>query len=258
VRLLILGGTGEARALAARLHSVSGRPGTPDIEFTSSLAGRVSRPALPKGAVRSGGFGGRDGLVAYLRDSATDVMVDATHPFAAGISANAAAAASELAIPLLLLRRPGWRPSQQDDWQRVPTIIDAAGLLRDQPPSRVLLTTGRRDLSVFAQLPHHHFVVRSVDPPEASSLPPRRTLILARGPYTVEGETELMREERIDVLVTKDSGGQLTIAKLIAARTLAIPVIMVDRPSPPQAVQTVETVEDALRWIEVQSSGPAG
>ncbi|MDQ1730597.1 MAG: precorrin-6A/cobalt-precorrin-6A reductase [Pseudonocardiales bacterium] len=258
MRLLILGGTGEARSLAARLDEGSARRDLPGIAFTSSLAGRVSRPALPKGPVRIGGFGGIQGLVAYLRDSATDAVVDATHPFAAGISANAAAATSQLETPLLMLRRPGWLAGQQDNWQRVPTITAVTDLLRDQPPSRVLLTTGRRDLAVFAGLPEHHFVIRSVDPPHAGSLPPRRTLILARGPYTVQGETELMIEQQIDVLVTKDSGGQLTVAKLIAARELGVAVIMVDRPPPPTDVQTVETVEDALRWINVQSAGPRG
>ena len=238
MRVLILGGTGEARELAASLVERGAA-------VTSSLAGRVTNPALPLGDVRIGGFGGAQGLADYLRSSPVDVLIDATHPFAATISAHAASAAVETGTRLIAVRRPGWRAEDGDDWQRVATITEAAAVVRARPQGTVFLTTGRRDLAAFAEDHAHHYVVRTVEPPMPPT-PPHMTLVLDRGPYTAVGETALMREHYVRVLVTKDSGGNLTSAKLTAARKLGLPVVMVDRPLPPDGVDVVASVEDVL------------
>lgn len=242
VRVLILGGTGEARALAAELHA------SPGHEVISSLAGRVSNPALPAGAVRLGGFGGVGGLVNYLRATGIDAIVDATHPFAATISAHAAEAAGSLECPLVMLRRPGWTEGPGDRWRRVPDIVSAAAVVAAEPAGAVLLTTGRRDLVAFAADRGHHYVIRTVEPP-APPLPPRRTLLLTRGPYSLDGEAALMAEHGIALLVTKDSGGPMTAAKLTAAREGGVGVVMVDRPAPPAGVRLVDTVPAAAAWL---------
>jgi precorrin-6A/cobalt-precorrin-6A reductase len=243
VRVLILGGTGEARALAGALHD---RPG---VEVVSSLAGRVSNPALPVGEVRIGGFGGVAGLVEYLRSAHIDAVVDATHPFAATISAHAADAAVTAGCPLLALRRAGWTEQHGDVWTRVPDIEAAATVVALLPPGCVFVTTGRRDLAAFAADDRHDYLVRTVDPP-TGQLPGRMTLLLDRGPYTVEGEVGLMRQHDVIALVTKDSGGAMTYAKLVAARDRGIPVVMVERPPLPPDVAAVATVEDAIAWLD--------
>ncbi|WP_055494200.1 cobalt-precorrin-6A reductase [Streptomyces sp. TP-A0356] len=236
--VLILGGTTEARELAASLAARS------DVRVTTSLAGRVSRPGTLDGDVRIGGFGGAEGLAAWLRDHRVDAMVDATHPFAAGITANAARAAAVTGVPAVVLRRPGWKAAPGDRWHEAVSLSDAAALL----PSlgrRVLLTTGRLGLAAFAHLRDHRFVIRSVEPP-APPLPPDVAVLLARGPFTVEGETLLLREHRIDVLVTKDSGGAATAAKLTAARERGLPVVVVRRPPVPEGLTTVPDVAGVL------------
>ncbi|WP_240506384.1 cobalt-precorrin-6A reductase [Thermoactinospora rubra] len=238
MRVLILGGTAEARALAAELAARG-------VHVVSSLAGRVSNPRLPVGEVREGGFGGPKGLATWLREHAVDRLVDATHPFAARMTASAARAAGATGVPLLVLRRPGW--PAEPGWQRVGSLQEAAARLR--APARVFLTTGRRSLPVFTGRPGIWLLARSVDPPEPP-IPPNVHVVLDRGPYTLEGELALIREHRLDVLVTKDSGGELTSAKLDAARLLGMPVIMVDRPPPPAGVRLVETVAEAVAWIE--------
>jgi precorrin-6A/cobalt-precorrin-6A reductase len=243
VRVLILGGTGEARALAAALAT---RPG---FDVTSSLAGRVSNPALPAGDVRLGGFGGSAGLLAYLREHRVDAVVDATHPFAATISRHAAEAAAAAQRPLLALRRPGWTQAAGDRWMRVPDIATAASTVARMPPGCIFVTTGRRDLEAFAGDAQHDYLVRTVDPPHGS-MPARVTLLLDRGPYTVAGETDLLTTHQVTALVTKDSGGEMTAAKLVAARNRAIPVVMVQRPPLPAAVNVVETVGGAVEWLE--------
>jgi precorrin-6A/cobalt-precorrin-6A reductase len=248
MRVLILGGTGEARALAAALAD------QPGFDVTSSLAGRVSDPALPVGAVRIGGFGGVDGLVEYVRDESVDAIVDATHPFAATISAHAANAAAITGRPLLVIRRPAWTESSGDDWRRVPDIAAAARAAADLPSGCVFVTTGRRDLAAFATDAEHDFLVRTVDPPEGAT-PPRMTLLLGRGPYTLDGEISLMRQHDVIALITKDSGGTMTVAKLVAARQHKIPVVMVDRPALPEGVTSVETVEQATAWLAALGSG---
>lgn len=236
-RVLILGGTAEARELAARLHD-AGRP------VVSSLAGRVARPRLPVGEVRVGGFGGPDALAAWLREHGVTAVVDATHPFAERISASAARAAPAAAVPLVRLERPRWTAQPGDDWRRVASLEEAAAAIDG---ARVFLTTGRQGLPAFAHLDAPWFLVRCVDPP-MPPLPPRHLLLLDRGPYSLEGERALLTQHGIDVLVTKDSGGEHTAPKLRAARERGIPVIVVDRPPRP-GVTTVPTVEEALQWL---------
>ncbi|WP_432133495.1 cobalt-precorrin-6A reductase [Streptomyces sp. bgisy154] len=236
--VLVLGGTAEARELAAALAA---RPG---VRVTSSLAGRVSRPGALAGDVRVGGFGGADGLAGWLREHDVAATVDATHPFAAGITANAARAADATGVPLVVLRRPGWSAGPGDRWHEVPSL-DAAARLLPSVGSRVFLTTGRLGLAAFAGLTDLHFVVRSVEPPEPP-MPPDAELLLARGPFTVADEIALLREHRLDVLVTKDSGGAATEAKLTAARRLGLPVLLVRRPPLPPGVTPVPDVASAL------------
>ncbi|WP_329246622.1 cobalt-precorrin-6A reductase [Actinoallomurus sp. NBC_01490] len=238
MRVLLLGGTNEARRLAAGLTRRTG------FDVITSLAGRVAEPALPAGRTRVGGFGGTDGLAAWLTAERIDAVVDATHPFAAEITASAVTATTRTGVPLLVLRRPGWHEGPGDDWRRVPSLAAAA----DPPGDRVFLTTGRDGLPIFAGDDRRWFLLRSVEPPPPP-LPPRSTVLLARGPYTVEGELELMRRHAVDVLVTKDSGGEMTAAKLTAARLLGLPVVMVDRPPMP-AAPAVTTVEAAEAWLE--------
>ncbi len=239
-RVFILGGTGEARQLAARLAD---RPG---LRLTSSLAGRVREPRLPVGEVRIGGFGGVEGLAAWVREQRIDAVVDATHPFARTMTDNAALACHRVGVPLLVVRRPGWTAEPGDDWHPVESLRAAAELLPELG-ERVFLTTGRQGLAHFAAL-DLWFLVRAVDPPDVA-LPARTTVLLDRGPFTVDGERELLREHRVDVVVTKDSGGRMTTAKLTAARELGIPVVVVQRPPLPD-VPHVGTVDAAVSWLD--------
>jgi len=255
VRVLILGGTGEARRLATVLADdpASGLAGGSGggLSVVSSLAGRVREPVLPPGEVRVGGFGGAAGLRDYLRAERITAVIDATHPFAATMSASAAATTAELGIPLLVLRRPGWTPGEGagdgERWHRVPTLAAAAEALPGLG-RRVFLSTGRGGLAAFAGLDGHWFLVRSVDPPELPT-PRRMHSVLARGPFSLAGERALLREHRIDVLVTKDSGGEQTAAKLVAAGELGIPVLIQSRPPVPPGVPVRETVDGAVRWL---------
>jgi len=236
-RVLILGGTTEGRLLAGALDGWS---------VISSLAGRTSRPLLPPGEVRVGGFGGADGLAAYLRERRVDALVDATHPFAATMTAHAVAAAAATGVPLLVLRRPGWVEGPGDDWRRVPDLGEAAARL-PRLGDRVFLTTGRQGIAAFAAVDDCWFLARSVEPP-APPVPKRLRIVLDRGPFTVEGELRLIREHEVNVLVTKDSGGPA--GKLVAARAQGIPVLMIDRPPAPEA-PTVGGVDQAVAWLKV-------
>jgi precorrin-6A/cobalt-precorrin-6A reductase len=238
--VLILGGTGEARELAARLA------GVPGLRVVSSLAGRIRDPALPAGEVRIGGFGGVAGLTAWLRGEAAAAVVDATHPFARTISAIAAAACAAAGTPLLGLVRDPWTAGPADVWHEVDSLAAAASLLPSMG-SRVFLTSGRQELSEFAALDQLWFLIRCVDPP-AGPLPPAREVILARGPYDAAAELQLMRDHGIDVLVTKNSGGALTSGKLAAARELGVPVVMVRRPALPD-VPRCSSAAEAADWV---------
>ncbi|MBZ9644256.1 cobalt-precorrin-6A reductase [Streptomyces sp. PSKA30] len=239
--VLVLGGTTEARELAAELAA---RPG---VRVTTSLAGRVTRPGAVAGEVRVGGFGGAQGLADWLRAHDVAAVVDATHPFAETITANTARAAALTGVPAVVLRRPGWRPGPGDDWHPAAALRDAADLL-PRLGHRVFLTTGRLGLAAFAHLTELHFVVRSVEPPEPP-MPPDLELVLARGPFTPAGESALLREHRIDVLVTKDSGGAATAAKLTAARELGLPVVVVRRPPLPDGVTVVSDAPGAIALL---------
>lgn len=241
-RVLVLGGTGEARRLATALVAEG-------VDVLSSLAGRVADPVLPPGGVRIGGFGGAEGLARWLREDPVRAVVDATHPFAAVMTASAARAAAATGVPLLRLQRPGWTAQPGDDWRWVGSLEEAAEAVSGF--ARVFLTTGRTGLAAFAGLTQE-VVVRSVDPPEPP-LPARTTVVLERGPFSVADELALLREHRVDVVVTKDSGGHLTEAKLTAARELVIPVVLVRRPPLPPGVPTVATVDQALAWVRAQA-----
>lgn len=241
--ILILGGTTEARELAAGLAS---RPG---VRVTTSLAGRVTRPGAVAGEVRIGGFGGVAGLADWIREEQVDALVDVTHPFARAITAHAVRAAAATGVRCVVLRRPGWRPGPGDRWHQVDSLEEAARLL----PSlgrRVFLTTGRTELAAFAHLTELHFVVRSVELPEPP-MPPHTEVLLARGPFTVADESTLLYDHCIDVLVTKDSGGAATSAKLTAARELALPVVVVRRPPLPDGVTAVPDVASVERWLDL-------
>ncbi|GGQ76258.1 cobalt-precorrin-6A reductase [Streptomyces pilosus] len=243
MHVLILGGTAEARRLAELLAADA----LPGLRVTNSLAGRVAAPRLPSGEARVGGFGGADGLAGWLREHGADLLIDATHPFAGTISHNAARAAATAHVPLLALRRPGWVPVEGDRWHEAGSPEEAAALLPGLG-RRVFLTTGRKDLAAFAELRDQWFLVRSVDAP-AGPHPARMETLLDRGPFTLDGEREVLRRHRIDVLVTKDSGGAATAPKLTAAREAGLPVVLVRRPPVPAGVRAVAGPEQALRWV---------
>lgn len=240
MNVLILGGTTEASAIARILAE--------DTRFRPvlSLAGRTRAPAAAPVPCRSGGFGGAEGLAAYLRAERVQALVDATHPFAARISRNAAVAASATAVPHLAVLRPAWSAQPGDRWTGVPDMAAAAAALGPQP-RRVLLTVGQQELASFAAAPWHDYLVRSVEPPPPALLPPGARILTARGPFADDEERRLLQEERIQAMVTKNSGGAATAAKLAAARALGVEVVMVARPPAPPG--TVPGTEAALAWL---------
>lgn len=239
-KILILGGTTEARQLAEKLVE--------DFRVTLSLAGRTESPVAQGVPVRSGGFGGADGLAAYLREAGIDLLIDATHPYAAQISANAAQASRLTGVPILALRRPGWKPVDGDRWTQVDTTGDAVHAL-GSTPRRAFLALGRQEVAAFEAAPQHHYLIRSVDPVEPKLAVPDATYLLARGPFREADERALLEEHRIDGVVSKNSGGEATYGKIAAARALGIEVVMVRRPILPE-VPSAETVEALAAMID--------
>ncbi len=241
-RILILGGTTEARLLAARLA------GRSDLDVILSLAGRTASPARQSVPVRSGGFGGAAGLAAYLVNDRIDVLFDATHPYASVISANATEAARKTDMRFMALRRPPWITVVGDRWGEVSDVREALRTL-GQAPRRVFVTLGRNELAPFKDAPQHHYLIRSVDPVDPPLPLPHVVYVTGRGPFGEADDRALMTAHRIEVVIAKNSGGAATYGKIAAARTLGIGVIMVRRPPMPTA-PAVATVEDALAWLD--------
>lgn len=238
--ILVLGGTGEARRLADLLV-------TAGLDVVTALAGKVTRPRLPRGEVRIGGFGGAEGLAHWLRENAVSAVIDATDPFADEISTDAVHAATETGTPLLRLHRPPWAERPGDEWIRVPDTRAAAQVVAERF-RRPMLTVGKQGASEFAGDTRGSYLIRCSEPPPGP-LPHRYLLVLDRGPFGEDSERTLMSRHRIDVLVTRNSGGDSSAAKLAAARDLRIPVVMVDRPEAPPAPETVHSVDEAARWL---------
>ena len=240
-KLLILGGTGEAAALAEKLAA------DPRLTVVTSLAGRTRAPAKLAGEVRVGGFGGPEGLAAYLDEQSIDLTVDATHPFAAQIAANAARACAKAGVSRLKLVRPAWRAVAGDTWIEVADMAGAAEAV-GRNATRAFLAVGRQDLAIFAHLKHIWFLVRSVEPLDAPCPLAHFTAIQGRGPFCEDTEVALLKDHRIDLLVSKNSGGAATYAKIAAARRLGLPVVMIARPQAP-ASDRVENVDEAAAWV---------
>jgi precorrin-6A/cobalt-precorrin-6A reductase len=242
MNILILGGTGEARALAAALAQRT------VYAVTLSLAGRTAAPQPHPVPVRSGGFGGAEGLAHHLREHNIAALIDATHPYAAAISANAAAAASATGVKLLALRRPPWPKVAGDDWTEVETVEDAVRTL-GAAPRRVFLALGRKELQPFAAAPQHVYLIRSVDPVDPPLPVPQATYIAALGPFSEAEDRTLLERRRIERIVAKNSGGEATYGKIAAARRLGIKVIMLKRPALPK-VASAETIDEVLAWLD--------
>lgn len=248
MRVLILGGTHEAFQLAEQLAAQGG------VDFISSLAGRTRDPRLPKGQVRTGGFGGADGLARYLREERITHLVNATHPFAAQMSANAVAAAETAGIPLLRLLRPAWTARRDDRWVAARDAAEAAELCRREG-GRIFLTLGSSELDAFAEIHNAHFLVRMIDAPERLPLRDHR-VITARGPFSLQDELRLLAEHHISLIVAKNSGGEATYAKIDAARRMSLPVVMIERPAialDPRS-PAVASAEDVMTWVTGSSS----
>jgi len=250
MRILVLGGTSEASKLARLLSEARG------ISATLSFAGRTKAIIVPPIPYRIGGFGGVDGLTSYLTAGRVNLLVDATHPFAEQISRHAAIAAERAKIPLVVLSRPPWVRTEDDNWIDAASMGDAA-LAPGRAPQRVFLTVGRLPIEAFAKAPQHFYLIRTIEPPEYPLPLPNYQIILERGPFAVKAEETLLRDKAIDVLVTKNSGGEAAFAKIFAARQLRIPVIMVARPGaaaaalhdPLDAIEVILRHQAALRGV---------
>lgn len=235
-----MGGTTEASALAVALAERGARA-------VLSYAGRTDRPRAQPVPVRVGGFGGVAGLAGYLRDEGITHLVDATHPFAATMSGHAVAAAEQAEVGHIMLTRPPWAETEGDRWTHVPDIAGAVAAL-EGPGRHVMLALGRMHVDAFAAQPQHHYLLRFVDAPALAPGLPRHSLIVDRGPFTVEGDMRLMREHGIDCVVSKNAGGGGAEAKLVAARMLGLPVVMIDRPLCCAALVTHD-VAAVLEWL---------
>jgi precorrin-6A/cobalt-precorrin-6A reductase len=243
MRILILGGTTEASALAARLAC------NPDFSPLLSMAGRTSEPRPMPIPTRIGGFGGIDGLTRFLRVEGIEAVIDATHPFAAVMSRNAAEACAQAEVPLLALRRPAWMPQEGDRWIEVDSMKAAVHALGDTPRC-VFLTVGRLELASFAAAPQHTYLVRTIEPIGDALPVPNVLAVQDRAPFDEAAERALMERERVDVVVTKNSGGAATYPKIAAARSLGLPVIVVARPETPLGVEEVASTGATLDWLE--------
>jgi precorrin-6A/cobalt-precorrin-6A reductase len=239
--VLLLGGTTEATILARMLNERA-------IATTLSYAGRTDHPRAQPVPVRIGGFGGVAGLVAYLREQAVTHVVDATHPFAATMSAHAVEAAALAGVPLIALTRPAWQAEAGDNWRHVPDIAAAVAAL-DGPPRRIMLALGRMHVAQFARQPHHHYLLRFVDSPPVAPELPHYNLVVDRGPFTPDGDRALLQEHAIDLVVSKNAGGTGAQAKLIAARALGLPVLMIDRPAMADRHQVYHP-QEVLDWLD--------
>ncbi len=240
MRVLLLGGTTEASALASALAKAG-------IDAVFSYAGRTDSPVAQPLPTRVGGFGGVAGLVAYLEAEAITHVVDATHPFAAGMSNNAFVACARQDLPLVRFERPPWEPQEGDDWTFVPDLAALPAALPDSP-ARVFLAIGKQQLALFAAKPQHRYLLRLVDPPRDPLPLPRATVVLARGPFDVAGDTALMQTHAITHVVAKNAGGSGARAKLDAARALGLPVILADRPALPGEV-AANDVTEVMHWL---------
>jgi precorrin-6A/cobalt-precorrin-6A reductase len=241
-RVLILGGTTEARGLAERLAKRA------DLEIVLSLAGRTMSPAPLPVPVRRGGFGGAAGLAHYLIEQRIDAMVDATHPYAKIMSVNAAAAARKSGIAFIALRRPAWLVVSGDRWDEAADVGEAVRKLGDRP-RRVFIALGRNELAPLVNAPQHFYLIRSVDPVDPPLALPRAAYVRGRGPFSEADDRALLVHHAIDIVVAKNSGGAASYGKIAAARMLGIPVIMLRRPPAPEA-PAVETVGDAIAWLD--------
>jgi precorrin-6A/cobalt-precorrin-6A reductase len=243
-RVLILGGTGEARQLAERLVIRSG------LEVMVSLAGRTEQPAVQPAPVRIGGFGGSEGLATFLATERFDALIDATHPYAAEISANAVRAATACGVRFLALKRPGWTAIAGDRWTEVDDVRAAVKALGNAP-RRVFVAIGRKELAAFVEAPQHRYLIRSVDRLDPPLTVPDAIYVLGRGPFHESGDRALLMTHGVEILVTKNSGGPATYGKIAAARTLGLPVIMLRRPKlAVSAAASVETIDDAVAWLD--------
>jgi precorrin-6A/cobalt-precorrin-6A reductase len=240
--VLILGGTAEASALAATLA------GEPRVAALLSYAGRVAQPKAQPVPTRTGGFGGAEGLAGWLRGHGIGAVIDATHPFAARMSANAVAACAATGVPLVALERAPWVAGPGDRWQRVADLAEAAAMLAGWPRRVVFLAVGRLHLAAFAAAAHHRYLLRLVDPPDSPLPLPDCAVVVARGPFDLGGDLALMRAQGVEAVVAKNAGGAAARAKIDAARALGVPVVMVDRPAVP-ARETRDSVGGVLDWL---------
>jgi precorrin-6A/cobalt-precorrin-6A reductase len=241
-KILVLGGTTEARQLCERLAE------RPDFSVTLSLAGRTAAPLRQAVPTRTGGFGGAAGLAAWLRNEQVDVLIDATHPYAAVMSHNAAGAAALAHVRLLALRRPAWTAVAGDRWTEVADGREAM-LALGAAPRRVFLALGRNDISPFAAAPQHHYLIRSVDPVDPPLGVPHACYLLGRGPFSEAADRDLLAAHRIEIVVAKNSGGSATYGKIAAARALGLTVVVLRRPALPE-VPSVATVDEAFAWLD--------
>ena len=239
-RVLLLGGTTEAARMARALAEAG-------VEAVYSYAGRTEAPVAQPLPVRVGGFGGVAGLVAYLKVEGITHLVDATHPFAAQMSRNAVEACAATGTPLIALEREPWQAAEGDRWKHVPDLAGAVAAL-GETPRRVFLAIGRQTLDAFAGAPQHHYLLRLVDPPTEPLPLPQAEAVIARGPFTVEGDRALLTDHRIEVIVAKNAGGAGAEAKLVAARELGLPVILIDRPWVPER-RVARTVGEVMAWL---------